>query len=261
MYELLLANGIVFFASVLQAATGFGFAIMATPFLLLVFNSRDCIQMSILLSFFIAVVLMPKIWRKIQYSLLRRLIAGSVAGVPIGVVFFAYISLDILKISIAIVILTISLFSFFKSYTDRNAAQEKFAADNPDSVQGEANSARGQQLLVGVCAGALTTSVGMPGVPLALYFNAANSEKEVIRSTTLAFFIVVYSLSIIAQAVTVEISGNLVRSTLALLPAAALGVVCGHWIFPKINPKWFWVTVNGILLYTAGYLLIDTLWK
>ena len=259
MYELLLANGIVFFASVLQAATGFGFAIMATPFLLLVFNSRDCIQMSILLSFFIAIVLIPKIWRGIQYSLLHKLIVGSIIGVPIGVVFFAYISLDILKISISTVILVISLFSFVKWYAARNGPKDVPAAGDPASLQEDVNSAKQQQLLVGMCAGALTTSVGMPGVPLALYFNVSNSKKEVIRSTTLAFFIVVYSISIIAQAVTVEISGSVVRSSLALLPAAALGVVCGYWIFPKINQKWFQLVVNGILLYTAGYLLINTL--
>jgi len=259
MYELLLANGIVFFASVLQAATGFGFAIMATPFLLLVFNSRDCIQMSILLSFFIAIVLIPKIWRGIQYNLLHKLIVGSIIGVPIGVAFFAYISLDILKISIGTVILAISLFSFVKWYAGRSGPKDVPAAENFASLQEDVISAKRQQLLVGMCAGALTTSVGMPGVPLALYFNVSNSKKEVIRSTTLAFFIVVYSISIISQAVTVEISGSVIRSSLALLPAAALGVVCGYWIFPKINQKWFQLVVNGILLYTAGYLLINTL--
>ncbi|MBP2641008.1 MAG: hypothetical protein H6Q66_1959 [Firmicutes bacterium] len=261
MYELILANGIVFFASVLQAATGFGFAIMATPFLLLVFHSRDCIQMSILLSFFIAIVLIPKIWRGIQYDLLHKLIVGSIIGVPIGVAFFAYISLDILKISIGTVILVISLVSLVKWYASRNSPNEVPVpvADNFALRQEDVNSAKRQQLLVGMCAGALTTSVGMPGVPLALYFNVSNSKKEVIRSTTLAFFIVVYSISIIAQAVTVEISGSVVRSSLALLPAAALGVVCGYWMFPKMNQKWFQLIVNGILLYTAGYLLINTL--
>lgn len=56
MQDWVLANIIVFFASLLQATTGFGFAIMATPFLLLVYNSRDCIQLSILLSFAIAIL-------------------------------------------------------------------------------------------------------------------------------------------------------------------------------------------------------------
>lgn len=255
MYELILANVIVFFASVLQAATGFGFAIMATPFLLLVFDSRDCIQMSILLSFFIAIVLMPKIRRGINYALLYRLIAGSIIGVPFGIVFFKYISLDTLKISVSIVILLTSLCSFYKGYQSRKAVSGTLASSAAEARKADQH----QQLLAGMFAGTLTTSVGMPGVPLAVYFNAANSQKEVIRSTTLAFFIAVYSTSILMQMVTVNIGESAIRTSLFLLPAAAVGVICGHWLFPRINQKWFQWIVNFILLYTAGYLLINTL--
>lgn len=85
MYEWILATVIVFFASVLQAATGFGFAIMATPFLLLVFDSRECVQISIILAFVVSLLLIRKIIKDVDKVLLRRLIIGSVVGVPLGV--------------------------------------------------------------------------------------------------------------------------------------------------------------------------------
>lgn len=71
--ELIFAAIIVFSASVLQSAIGFGFAIMATPFLLLVFNSRDVVLMSNILSLIIAALLVPKIKQDIDYNLLKRL--------------------------------------------------------------------------------------------------------------------------------------------------------------------------------------------
>src|SRR5665648_223860 len=103
------ATIIIFFASVLQAATGFGFAIMATPFLLLIFDSRECIQISIILSFVVSLLLIRKIIEDVDKDLLCSLIIGSVVGVPLGVLFYKFINLDVLKVTVSIVILIISL--------------------------------------------------------------------------------------------------------------------------------------------------------
>lgn len=246
MQEWIFAAIIVFFASALQAITGFGFAIAATPFLLLLYNSRDSIQISIFLSFFIAILLIPRIRHKIDYPLFRRLAAGSLLGVPLGLWFYAFISLDSLKIIISVVILAVTFFSLLSQY--KNRAKQKHPADrkapNP-----------GGELLAGFCSGILTSSIGMPGVPLALYFTANNTDKEVVRSTTLAFFGVVYVASILAQTVTLQVEVNALYSALILAPVTAIGVVAGHLIFPKVRQSLFLVITNIILIYTAIYML------
>ena len=258
MSEWIFAGLIVFVASVSQAAIGFGFAVVATPFLLLVFNSRDVIQMSIILSFLIAIILTPRIKDQINPDMLKRLIIGSLIGVPIGLLFFAYVSLDILKLTVSIVILTLTFFLVSKWY----AAKEKTfevgedpAPFSPSFINWLKEPAQRNEILVGLCAGALTTSVGMPGVPLALYFAMNNTRKDVARSTTLAFFIVVYIFSMVSQALTVKISLPVLISSGYLIPAAVAGIYFGHILFDKIDQKMFQISTNIILIITGFYML------
>lgn len=245
MQEWLFAGLIVFFAAVLQAITGFGFAITATPFLLLLYNSRDCIQISIFLSFFIAVVLLPRVRQKIDYALFRRLAAGSLLGVPLGLWVYLFISLDFLKIMISIVILGITSFSLFSQY--KNKCKSILSAPQKPSS--------GREWAAGISSGILTSSIGMPGVPVALYYSAHNTDKEVVRSTTLAFFSVVYTVTILAQAVTKSIDANAVFAALLLAPVTAAGVFGGHVLFPRIRQELFQVVTNLILIFTAVYML------
>src|SRR5699024_5072945 len=47
--------------------------------------------------------------------------------------------------------------------------------------------------------GLLTTSIGVPGPPLLLYFSGINMEKMTLRSTTLMYYLFVYSVSLVMQ--------------------------------------------------------------
>lgn len=272
MYQWFFAGLIVFFASVLQASTGFGFAIMATPFLLLVFDSRDCIQISIFLSLFIAFVLTPRIKHEIDHTILKRLIQGSILGIPIGLGFFAYVSLDILKASVSAVILMISIFLVIKWYqtyfeitvedcANKPIEPNEAMEENHKSIVKAIKAGKWNEIFVGLTAGFLTTSLGMPGVPLAVYFTAKNVKKETIRSTTLAFFIVVYIVSIIMQVFTVKISTEVLFTSLYLIPAAAVGVLLGNTLFYKINQRMFQLITNLILISTGLYILYKTIFK
>lgn len=246
-------------ASVSQAAIGFGFAVVATPFLLLVFNSRDVIQMSIILSFLIAVILTPRIKDQINYDMLKRLIIGSIIGVPIGLVFFAYVSLGVLKFSVSIVILTLTFFLVSRWFKEKSFEVGKDPVPfSPSLVNWLREPEQRNELLVGLCAGALTTSIGMPGVPLALYFAMNNTRKDVVRSTTLAFFIVVYIFSMVTQALTVKISLPVIISSAYLAPAAVAGVYLGHILFDKIDQRMFQICTNIILIITGFYMLIKS---
>lgn len=249
MQEGIFAGIIVFFASILQAATGFGFAIVATPFLLLVYNSRDCIQISILVSLFIAALLVPKVIKHCNYDMLRRLAAGSLLGVPAGLIFFSSISMVILKTTVSAVILGMAIFSCLGLYKKRKSV------DSSGDIGSDKPQRKLIEVLVGLGAGALTAGIGMPGVPLALYFSATNTAKEVVRSTTLTFFIFIYIASILAQLATVGIGSKAVQSSMLLLPCAAAGVVLGHRLFSRINQQRFMLLTNGILIYTALHMI------
>lgn len=114
MYEWILVNMIVFAAAALQAITGSGFAIAATPFLLLVIVSRESIIISSLLSFFIAVVMVPGIRQYTCIPLFKRLVIGSAAGAPLGLWLFVSLPIDTIKLIVAVVVLKVSVFAIWR---------------------------------------------------------------------------------------------------------------------------------------------------
>lgn len=277
MYELLYASSVVFIASAVQSITGSGFAIVAGPFLVLLYNSQEGVQVSTLLSFFIAAALTPKIKQHIDYSILKKLILGSILGVPLGLLFFAYTPLGALKLTIGLVVLALtmySMFMFYKDFAAKRARQlvileasgerliesTKFIKKRHTLFREDGSvSKKSIELLVGFFAGALTTSVNMPGVSTAIYFNNGNFKNEVVRSTTLAFFIVVYIISMVMQLITVGISKQVFISSIELIPSVTLGIIMGSIMFKKINRSMFQLITNGILLYMGIYIVAKAL--
>ncbi len=90
MVELMPAAAIVLLASVLQACTGFGFSILATPFLLLVYDAREAIQINIILSILISLWLVPRLASTVDKRRFRRLVIGSAIGSVAGIALYVY---------------------------------------------------------------------------------------------------------------------------------------------------------------------------
>ena len=245
MYEWILVNIIVFAAAALQAITGSGFAIAATPFLLLVIVSRESILISSFLSFFIAVVMVPRIRHHVCVSLFKRLVIGSIAGAPLGLWLFVSLPIDTIKLIVAVVVLKVSVFAIWRWF---------YPAGN-GSEQTSSSHIKWLELATGLAAGVLTVSIGMPGVPLAMYFVQGHFMKEQVRSTTLSFFVVIYIVSMALQALAGQITMETVRFSATLVPATLCGIAAGMKMFGRINQRMFQMLINLILLYTGLHIL------
>ena len=88
---------VAFFAATVQAATGFGFAIMAVPFFLLIMGSLSAIQVTAVINFVISLVLLQRLLKDAPRRLLLHLILGSLAGFPIGLVIYKAADLNSLS--------------------------------------------------------------------------------------------------------------------------------------------------------------------
>src|ERR1700732_3447627 len=78
-----------FAAALLQATNGFGFAVLAVPFFLLLAPPGEAIQIIIMLSLGMSAVVVPAVRDAIEPALLTRLTIGSLAGLPLGLIAFA----------------------------------------------------------------------------------------------------------------------------------------------------------------------------
>jgi len=236
--EIWLVTGIiVFLASVLQASTGFGFSIMATPFLLLIYDTHDAIQINIILSLLISVLMIAKIGEEVDKTRLVSLLKGSIIGLPIGIFVYIQLNVGYLKIVISLTILILT----FLLLLNLRISQTK-----------------GRDLFSGGISGMLTTSLGMPGPPLLLYFTGSETDKAILRSTTLAFYVFVYSGSLAMQIVFDGTNKNIWMSSLISIPIVLLGIFLGQRLFNWINQKMFRIITYIILLFTGSYLFITS---
>ena len=75
-----------FAAALLQATNGFGFAVLAVPFFLLLAPPGEAIQIIIIISLATSLFVMPRLYRFVDLGLLCRLTLGSLAALPLGLV-------------------------------------------------------------------------------------------------------------------------------------------------------------------------------
>lgn len=238
MEETILFVLIILIASVLQTSTGFGFSILATPFLLLLFEPMVAIQINLMLSLVISAALIMKIRQDIDYGILKRFLAGSVIGLPIGIIVFLLSDMKMLKLGISMIILVLTIMLMLRF---------------------RIRQTRSRDLIVGGMSGAMTSSIGMPGPPLLLYFSGTNTRKETLRGTTLAFYLFIYLMSLVIQVVVAGTDKTVwVFSGLAL-PVVLIGLFLGQLVFNRINQRLFRIVTYVILLVTGIYLLVENI--
>ena len=234
---LLLGLGI-FVASTLQSASGIGFGVVAGPLIMMTMNSGAAVQVSILLSFVIAVLLAPRALRGVDKPLLKRLVIGTLIGAPLGIAAFMVLDLHWLKL-IAAAITTFNVASMMGFWRWQSRA-----------------SAAKQQTWVGVISGALSAGLAMPGPVVAAHLSRTERTKDEVRSATLALFLWSYPIAYLAQAVVASPSPAAMDVTLQLLPACILGVPAGAWLAGRISEVVFRRLGVTVMAATAIALIL-----
>ena len=235
--DTILFLAIILAAAILQTSTGFGFSILATPFLLIIFEPNEAIQINLLLSLLISGALIKKIFKDADFEILKRFLIGSVIGLPFGMVIFLTIDINKLKLGISLMILGLTIMLMLRFRIKQNKKRD---------------------LIVGGLSGFLTTSIGMPGPPLLLYFSGTDTHKEKLRATTLAFYLFIYSISLIIQVIFAGTSKTVCVSSGVALPLVLVGLYLGQRLFKWINQKLFRIVTYIILLFTGIYLIIES---
>ncbi|MBO1002219.1 sulfite exporter TauE/SafE family protein [Pseudogracilibacillus auburnensis] len=228
---------IVLVASLLQTSTGYGFSIIGTPFLLLIYPAHMAIQVNIILSICLSAFMIFKIRKEVDKSLLIRLVKGSIMGLIFGIFIYLFLDIQLLKMTVGALILILTILLILKLTINRT---------------------QNKDFLTGGISGLLTTSIGVPGPPLLLYFSGAGIDKTTLRSTTLAYYLFVYFASLVMQI----LFGGTTKETwifsLIAIPPLFAGIMLGQLFFKWISQKAFRVITYIILMFTGVYLLVTS---
>ncbi|MBF5007318.1 sulfite exporter TauE/SafE family protein [Diaphorobacter caeni] len=225
---------VILLASCLHSATGFGFSILAVPLLLLLHDPITAVQINLIIAVILSIVMMPQVRRDVDYTLLKRLVASGLVGVPLGMALILLVRPVQLKLMIAVLTMVFLVALLMQVRFDRT---------------------RSRDAMCGALAGAFTSAVGMGGVPLLVYFAGAQLPKAVVRATVVAFFVFAYGLSLAMQLYNAQDSSRVILFSFSLVPLALLGVACGNWLFTRISQRAFRVFIYVVLASNSAFLL------
>ena len=110
----IVAIGALLFAAFIRGTTGFGFALVFTPFMILIMEPKAVVPLNLLLASLSNIMVLASHFKEVNIRRLLPMIACSLLGVPIGVFIIAIISATILKILIGGITVIFAILLVFK---------------------------------------------------------------------------------------------------------------------------------------------------
>lgn len=209
-----------FFAAMLLATNGFGFAVLAVPFFLMFAPAGQAIQIIIILTVAVSLVVALRLRQALDPPLLVRLSVGSVIGLPFGLAAFRFADPLIVR---AVAGTTVVAFAVMlaRSRLGRHPTRLRMAPR--------------WDLAAGTLAGAANALVGMSGPPVLIYLMLAGAPIRTVRATLVAFFALIYTVTLAADVVFLGVSGSDWLIAASLLPPIGAGSLLGLGIGNRLG--------------------------
>lgn len=240
--------GAAFAGAFVQSAIGFGFALIAAPIFLTAMQSGAAMQVLVAIHVVQSAMLVPGLWREAPKELLNPMLAGSLAGMPLGLAIFVALDLDMLKLAVGIVML---VFTGLLVARDKSWLSRFFISGGPPHPAAAAG--------VGLSAGALTSVLVMPGPPLILYVAARRLGKVESRALSLTFFAFCYVAVTLMHASWTGVAGETWALALMLSPVVIVGTLLGDRLAQWLSEAWFSTAVLAVSFLSGAWAVWSSL--
>ncbi len=104
---------VIFLATVIRSAFGFGEALVAVPLLALIIPVEVAAPLAVLVSVTVAGVVLLQDWREVHAGSAGRLILATVFGIPFGLLLLVSVPEPLVKAVLAAVIMAFSAYCLF----------------------------------------------------------------------------------------------------------------------------------------------------
>ncbi len=231
-----LAFGAVFFAAVVRGTTGFGFALVLAPVLLLLLEPKSVVVIDLLLGLLSNVFVVATSLRSVRWRWLTPMLVGVVLGIPLGVFTISVISPSALKVMIGVVVLVFAV-PLALGFT------RPFRREKP--VAG----------LAGFAGGFLASSTSLGGPPVVLFMHNQDWRKEAIHPSLAACFLLTTSGSLVGLLISGLVRLPTVLTAASLAPALLVGTAVGIVAFRRINERVFRL-LSVVIIFGAGIVAV-----
>ena len=223
---------IILVGSTVKSTTGFGFALTASPFLLLMWEPLLVVPILVPLVLIVDLLIVVRGIRHVDLKQVVPMAAAAALGIPLGNYVLLAVSERILTLAIAGIVLASALL-LLVGYT-LPIRRERMAGG-----------------VAGFLSGILMTSTAVSGPPVALFVINQRWERDTFRASLGMFFLV---NEVMAMA-SLGISGVLTRETLqvslVLVPMVLVGYRLAMLVLPRIRQELFLRMAIAIVMGAA----------
>jgi len=222
---------IVFFAALIQSVSGFGFALMSVPLMVLIIDLRVAVVVSALVGTLSASGQAWQMRHQRDRILTRRFIISSCIGAPFGLAAFVWVPQDVLKVVLGIAVLFgVAVLS---RGLDMRSTHHSF------------------DWLMGVLSGVLLMATSTNGPPIVFTLHARRINPQTFRATLNSVFAITGIISTCLFVVFGKMSLQILIVSGIAAPIMIVGVYLGTLLRRVIAPERFRIIVL-VLLAASG---------
>jgi uncharacterized protein len=233
---------IVFVATLIRSAFGFGEALIAVPLLAFCIPLDVAAPLVVLVSITIAGIIVVQDWKKVHLRSTGWLVLSTLFGIPLGLLLLTSGHQRVVKATLGVIIITFSIYSLI--------------GRTPLELR---RDSRGWLLACGFCAGVLGGAYGMNGPPLVVYGAMRRWSAQHFRATLQGYFL---PASIIGMG-GYWLAGLWVPAVthyyLLALPVTLLAVYLGRVINHRLHGEAFLKYIYLGLLSIGALLLVQAI--
>lgn len=217
--------------SFLNSFVGFGFALITVPLMAVAVGPSEAVVLSAVYGLLSNGAVAIRHRRDTDVPVVRRLVAGSVPGMVLGLAVLITVPAAPLQAAISVSVL-VSVVVLARGWV--------IVDPHP-----------GVDVAAGFVSGVLNTSVGVSGPPVIMDLHGRSLGKGPFRASLVVFFAATGLVAIALFAVAGRLDATLLLASVLALPAWPVGSLLGGWAHRRFSEERFRTLVLWMLVLTA----------
>lgn len=231
---------VLFFATFVRSAFGFGEALIAVPLLALIMPVEVAAPLAVLISITVSAVVLAMDWRHVHVRSAGRLVLSTLVGTPLGLLLLTRVDSAVVKACLGVLIIAFSCYSLWS---------RKKAALADDRLA----------LTFGFAAGVLGGAYGMNGPPLVVYGALRGWSPRHFRATLQGYFLPASVVAMAGYWLAGLWSPQVTHHYLVSLPVVAVAIVLGQSLHGRMDGHFFLRCVHLGLVVIGAILVFQAL--
>ncbi len=234
--------GVIFLATLIRSAFGFGEALVSVPLLALLIPVGVAVPLAVLLSVTVAGVILAQDWHEVHVATAWRLVVATLLGIPLGLLMLTAVEERVVKTVLAVVIVAFSAYCLARR-TRLELKDDRLA------------------WLFGFAAGVLGGAYGMNAPPLVIYGGLRRWSPAHFRATLQGYFLPASAVGLGGYWLAGLWVPAVTRYYLWSLPLTLAAVLLGRVANRRMAGRPFHLYVHVGLIGIGVVLLAQTMWK